>query len=94
MTAFDLDPDHPPTPEAIAPVAAWKQAGGRMMWWESRASPEVVRALPTGLLHVVVDPLEQPGDDGRYDYLAQARANLRRLGDARAALEATRPASP
>ncbi|NJN64721.1 MAG: hypothetical protein HC882_07480 [Acidobacteria bacterium] len=46
------------------------------MIWEAAPQDAVKAALPPGLQHAVIDPLEQPGADGRYDYLAPARANL------------------
>lgn len=77
ILSLDLAPDAAPSQEAVAQVGAWADGVERpIMLWESQPSEEVAAALPEGIEHVVVDPLEQPGPGGSYDYVAQANANV------------------
>ena len=80
ISAFDLDPDAAPPPQAAAAVAAWSATATRpVLLWEAEPSDAAIDALP-GLTHATLDPLEQP-QVGTYDYLHQAGANLHRLTD-------------
>ena len=76
ITSFGFDPAEPPTPEALAEWAKWAEAGGRHLLWEAAPTAAVTAAFPSATVHVVLDPLEQPPEGGRYDYLAQARKNI------------------
>lgn len=69
-----LDPKTPPTAERIAEISAAFPDGGVLLW-EARPTDEVTAALPM-LDHLVLDPLEQPGVSGQYDYVAQMRVNV------------------
>jgi zinc transport system substrate-binding protein len=76
IRAFDLAPDEAPSEEQVAAVREWAAGAEEpVMLWEEAPDAEVTGALPEGIEHVVLDPLEQPGPEG-YDYLAQARRNL------------------
>ena len=75
ITPLDLDPSAPPTAAAIARVEAWAKGGGRAVLWEAAPTPAVTGALPAGLVHVVLDPLEQPRGD-TFDYVGQSRRNI------------------
>lgn len=81
LTSFDLDPEAPATPAQAAAVSAWAKAAGpeAVFLWEARPTPEAMTSLPNGLVHVVLDPLEQPGADGRYDPVKQARSNVHKI---------------
>lgn len=77
IQAFELDPEEPAGPEVIAAVETWAAtADPAILLWESEPTPAVLAVLPDGIRHVTIDPLEQPGVTGSYDYLAQARANV------------------
>ena len=76
ITSFGFDPAGPPTPEALAGWVTWAEGGGRHLLWETPPSAAVMAAFPSTTVHVVLDPLEQPAQAGRYDYLAQARQNI------------------
>lgn len=82
LIELDLDPERPPGPQALARVGAWRQDQEEpVLWWEAAPVAEVQQALGSGIVHLVLDPLEQPSG-GSYDYLAQARGNLVRLREA------------
>lgn len=79
VESFDLDPEAAPSQETIDAVTSWAAAQtDPVLLWESAPTAAATDALP-GMDHVTLDPLEQPGDTGPYDYLAQARANLATL---------------
>lgn len=80
IATIDLDPETLPGPDAVAAVAAWKATAGAraVLLWEASPTPEVKAALPAGIEHVALDPLEQPWPGG-YDWLGQARGNAMRL---------------
>lgn len=78
LTSFAFDPTEAPDAAAAAPLLAWLPTAGAdpILLWEVAPSAAVVAALPAGLRHVLVDPVEQPGSDGVYDYLAKSRTNV------------------
>ncbi|MCB9742589.1 MAG: zinc ABC transporter substrate-binding protein [Alphaproteobacteria bacterium] len=79
LRSFDLDPQAP-DPAGAEAVAAWAAAQERpVLWWESPPSEAVTAALPQGIEHLFVDPLEQPPEGGEYDWMAQARVNVEAL---------------
>lgn len=87
LETIDLDPATPPSPEQRARVDAWLQAvvnerpraeAHPLLLWEAAPAPPVVAALPAGLQHAVLDPAEQPGPSGRYDW----PESMRRTADA------------
>lgn len=83
LRTFDLDPQAAPSAETAAAVEAWAQGfEAPVLFWEAAPTPEVKAALYPRLVHVVLDPLEQPGADGAYDWLDQAMANGRALREA------------
>jgi len=73
-----LDPEAPPPAAAVAAAQAWVDGGGQALLWEAQPRPEVIAALPAGIHHVVLDPLEQPRTEV-YDYLGQSRRNIAAL---------------
>ena len=76
--AFDFDPAKAPGEEAVSAFSTWAgDAEGPVLLWEAVPTSEVKAAFPDGVRHVWLDPLEQPAAGGDYDYLAQARANVR-----------------
>jgi zinc transport system substrate-binding protein len=79
LTAFHFDPAEPLTAEQRAAFDAWAAGAGPepVLLWEAQPEQAVLDSLPAGVKHVVVDPLEQPAEGKRYDYLLQATANLR-----------------
>lgn len=76
LSSFDLDPEA--LDEAgVAAVKAWAQAADpALLLWESAPSDAARGALPEGVAQLVLDPLEQPPAEGRYDWTSQARANV------------------
>ena len=77
LTSFDFDPEEVPSPEALAEFSAWAgEQRAPILLWEGTPTEEVKAAFPAGTRHIFVDPLEQPGPTGSYDYLAQAKANV------------------
>lgn len=79
ITSFDFDPEQPPTD--LHDFEHWAEGKAPVVLvWESAPTDAVKAAFPADVQHFVMDPLEQPGDSGAYDYLAQARANLDVLG--------------
>ncbi len=76
ITPLALDPDQVPSEAELAQIAALVEGvDDPVLLWEAPPAAAVTEALP-GLRHVVIDPLEQPGPDGAYDYLAQAQADV------------------
>jgi zinc transport system substrate-binding protein len=74
---FDLDPARAPDEEVIAALTAWAEGhDAPVLFWEAVPTSEVKAALPSGIRHAFLDPLEQPRAGASYDYLGQARANL------------------
>lgn len=65
--ALDLDPEEVRELDVPEP---W-------LWWEAQPSQAVMDAIP-GPMHLVLDPLEQPGPDG-YDWVAGQKANVAAL---------------
>jgi len=79
IKSFDFDPEEAPSADARHGFDHWAEdvPEPRMLWWESPAVDAAKRAFPPGTIHVFVDPLEQPAEDGAgYDYMAQARSNV------------------
>ncbi len=72
---LDLDPKTPP--EAARRMALARElTAGSVLLWERTPTPAVTAALPPGIRHLVLDPLEFPPADGDYDYLTQGWANV------------------
>lgn len=81
ITDFDLDPDHPAPAEAATAVRDWADRNPHpTLLWEAEPSAAVLASLPDSVHHVVIDPLEHPPPGGRFDYIAQGRANVAVLG--------------
>jgi zinc transport system substrate-binding protein len=80
VRSFDFDPEEVPAESALGEFRNWL-AGTRspVLLWEAGPAPAVAAAFPERVLHLALDPLEQPGENGTYDYLAQSRANLERI---------------
>ena len=77
LTSFDFDPEEPPSEEALAAFSEWAgDQAAPILLWEASPSEEVKAAFPAGTRHTYIDPLEQPGPSGSYDYLTQAQANV------------------
>lgn len=75
--SFELDPRDLPSDAQRSEVEAWvAEADNPVLLWEAEPTQEIADALPSALSHVVLDPLEQPGRDGEYDYLQRAETNL------------------
>lgn len=76
--SFDFDPEDRLPTDHRAAFDAWAEGRERPLHllWESPPTDAVRRALPAGILHITIDPLEQPPERGSYDYLAQARQNV------------------
>ena len=74
IPSLDLDP-HSPPPLPLSP-------GGILLWEQT---PEAAVTAMISARHVVLDPLEQPPDDGTYDYLAQSASNVALLSELLAA---------
>jgi zinc transport system substrate-binding protein len=88
IQAFDYHPDELPSAEQIEAFTRWAgRAEAPVLLWEAVPTSEVKAAFPEGVRHVYLDPLEQPGNDGRYDYITQVKANI-------ATIEALFPAPP
>jgi zinc transport system substrate-binding protein len=83
VVSFSLDPADISSPEAIQEVVEWQRTVEQaVLLWEEPPTPEVQSSLPGNIRHVFVDPLEQPPEQGPYDYVKQARDNISRLRDA------------
>ncbi len=92
--SFGFDPVAVPDEAQLAAFSAWSgDTPAAILLWETEPSGEAVAAFPEGVRHVVLDPLEQPGEDGTYDYLGQAKANVKAL-EALFSPPAAGPASP
>jgi zinc transport system substrate-binding protein len=77
IRSFDFDPTRVPSEEQLSQFAAWAAGTDPLvLLWETKPDSEVSSVFPLQVRHVVIDPLEQPGEDKPYDYLAQARSNL------------------
>ncbi len=79
LQSFLFDPEEAPSAGDLADFQAWADtvAPPWVIWWESTPIESVKAAFPEGVVHVYVDPLEQPKDEAAgYDYLVQARSNL------------------
>ncbi|MFT5586509.1 MAG: zinc transport system substrate-binding protein [Cognaticolwellia sp.] len=81
LTPFDFDPGQ--APADLRGFEQWAKGQSRpVLWWESQPSEPTLAAFPAATVHLVLSPLEQP-EGGRYDYFAQAQANLAVLGAVR-----------
>ncbi len=78
ITPFGLEPDAPPSAIESEKLAAWQKEipDRKILFWEAQASDSVKAALPAGLQHVFLDPLEQAPAGATYDYPAQVAHNL------------------
>jgi len=81
VQTFDVAPDTAPDEATVGQVTAWftahteDQTRAPVMIWEAEPTDAVRAALPEGLRHVVVDPVEQPvGDAYVWDERLQASA--------------------
>jgi zinc transport system substrate-binding protein len=91
LRSFDFDPEEPPGAEALARFEGW--ADGQevpVLLWEAPPAEAVVAVFGDPVRHVFVSPLEQPVA-GNYDYIAQARANLRTFDELAASLPPREP---
>ncbi len=79
IASLDLDPETAPDKAGLARVAAFARAPGAVLLWEAPPSEDVRAALPASLVHLVLDPLEQPGADGVYDPVAAGHRNAAAL---------------
>ena len=80
IETIDLDPQGPGA-EHVAALESWVAGVGEgeaILFWIEEPAESVKTDLGEGVLHVVLDPLEQPAA-GRYDYLEQMRGNVLRL---------------
>ena len=80
IKAFDFDPD--PVllfeGEKLADFETWREGIEKpILLWESEATDIAKNSFPKEVLHIYIDPLEQP--NGKYDYLSQAKANIKRF---------------
>lgn len=78
IESFDFDPETPVLPADRKAFDAWMAAteAPHILLWEGAPTDAVKRSFPAGVIHAYIDPLEQPGPSGTYDYVAQARANV------------------
>lgn len=78
VTSFGFDPSDAPDAMALAPFQAWVTTAGAapVLLWEAPPGDAARGAFPATVKQVVLDPLEQPGPDGTYDYLAKSRTNV------------------
>ncbi len=78
IRAFDFDPEAVSDAATVAAFTTWAANVEKPhhLLWESQPSDAVRQSFPAGVLHIYIDPLEQPPDGGTYDYLAQARKNV------------------
>ena len=77
--SFDFDPEEAPSDKARAEFVSWSEGVDKPhhLLWESTPTDAVRRGFPAGTLHITLDPLEQPADGGTYDYIVQARENVK-----------------
>lgn len=81
ITTLDLPADAAPSPASRDALVAWAAAHPHgTLWWEAEPAADARAAVPTSLTQLVLDPLEQPGSSGTYDWLTQMRSNLAALG--------------
>ncbi len=86
---FDLDPEGALADGEVTKLTTWLEAHPTAaLLWEAEPSKAAVAGLPT-VQHFFIDPLEGPVD-GRYDYVAQAKANQERYRNI--ALQYAKPA--
>lgn len=78
LSNYDFDPEAAPGAEALAAFEGWRAGRAVTLWWEEEPSQSARAAFDPAVRHVLVDPLEGPGEGG-YDYLDQARANIARF---------------
>lgn len=79
--SFDFDPEEPPDHEALHGLKHWAEGqASPVLLWESQPTDPVKAAFPAAVRHVFISPLEQP-QEGTYDYVAQARANVVTFGE-------------
>jgi len=83
IDVIDLDPQGP-SEKQIAALGAWAEAhSSAVLLWEEEPSQATRAAIGAGTVgqetvQAVIDPLEQPAEGG-YDYLEQARTNVKRF---------------
>ena len=78
IRSFEFDPETVGDASSIAAFTAWADAveKPRHLLWEAQPTDAVRRSLPTGTLHVYIDPLDQPAEGQTYDYVRQAEQNI------------------
>jgi zinc transport system substrate-binding protein len=78
IESFDIDPELVADEKARAAFIAWAETVDRPrhLLWEAQPTDAVRRSLPTGTIHIFIDPLEQPPDGQEYDYVRQAERNV------------------
>lgn len=78
IRSFELDPETVGDASSVAAFMAWAETveKPRHLMWDAQPTDAVRRSLPTGTLHVYIDPLEQPADGQVYDYVRQAEQNV------------------
>jgi zinc transport system substrate-binding protein len=94
VRSFDFDPEEVPDPDALAEFESWAdEQEVPVLLWEAPPTEVVTSAFGDEVRHVFVSPLEQPMA-GVYDYLAQARTNLRTFDELAASLPLTSAIAP
>ena len=74
--AFDFDPETPPNESERMQWTVWKEKSqGTLLLWESQPLPKVAAAFE-GAKHIILDPLEQPLENAKYDYMMQMLYNV------------------
>lgn len=80
IQSFDFDPEMEMKLEGEGLVAfdTWREkTGASVLFWESEPNQSAKDSFSEEILHIYIDPLEQPA--GKYDYLSQAKANIKRF---------------
>jgi zinc transport system substrate-binding protein len=95
VTDLPLDPVRSATAAEASAVTAWaSKASSPILIWEAAPSDAAAGALPPGVASLILDPLEQPGANGRYDYLLQSRSNILAIHTLTATLAESKPPPP
>ena len=81
IRSFDFDPQEPFAINEMDDFFTWNKSQATVqMLWEEFPSKEVQKTFPKNVVHVYIDPLEQPTEK-KYNYIEQMNVNIERFKD-------------
>ena len=89
---FVFDPEERTSPEQLEKFQQWSESKAPIvLLWESEPTENVRTQFSSSVIHVTLDPLEQPQNGLPYDYFAQAQSNIQKFQNLAVILATVQP---